>query len=276
MRHLASVLEALSQGDSQVLLTSHSPYFVSGKGFECIRMTRKDSGSGCTTVTQLGYKQLSTDLAAALGEKPASPSTLMAAVQQILQPSQSEMFFSQVPVLVEGIEDVACIATYLRLTRQWDEFRRLGCHLVVCGGKTSMSRPLAIANALSIPAFAVFDADTNDTTHSKRHKRDNLCLLSLCGHDAPGLPDSSVWGNRLVMWHTRILSELKSEIGESVWNEAESVARASLGFEEGVRQKNSLLVAACLEELWNRGQRSALLERLCDSLLSYARSASKD
>ncbi|MEN6368604.1 MAG: TOPRIM nucleotidyl transferase/hydrolase domain-containing protein, partial [Thermotogota bacterium] len=205
-----------------------------------------------------------------LGRKPGSPSALMAAVEQILQPSQSEMFFCQVPVLVEGTEDVAFLCTYLRLTNRWGEFRRLGCHLVVCGGKTSMSRPLAIANGLDMPAFIVFDGDTDDPARREETERDNRCLLLLSGQDEPVAPGTSVWGQRAVMWRTKILNELKNEAGEAAWNAAETAARRSLGFEEGVGQKNPLLVAACIEELWKGGFRSGLLEKLCKSILTFA------
>jgi hypothetical protein len=72
------------------------------------------------------------------------------------------------------------------------------------------------------------------------------------------------------MWDTRILAELKGEAGEPAWNAAEAAARRGLGFEEGVGQKNPLLVGACLEELWKGGFRSGLLERLCGSILAFA------
>lgn len=121
-RHLSFVFEALSKKNSQVILTTHSPYFVSGKGFESVRMTRKGINVGKTKITQYTHKALTKRLATALGESPGSPSATMAAVEQIMQPSQNELFFSSVPVLVEGTEDIAIIATYLRLSEKWNEF----------------------------------------------------------------------------------------------------------------------------------------------------------
>lgn len=41
-RHLATVLHDLSQANSQVIVSTHDPIFVSGEGFEDVRMVRKD------------------------------------------------------------------------------------------------------------------------------------------------------------------------------------------------------------------------------------------
>src|SRR5581483_2071710 len=40
-RHLSSVLEKLSETNSQIILTTHSPYFISGAGFETVRMVAR-------------------------------------------------------------------------------------------------------------------------------------------------------------------------------------------------------------------------------------------
>ena len=78
----------------------------------------------------------------------------------------------------EGLEDVALVATHLRLSDQWDEFRNLGCHFVVSMGKTNLSRPLAIANGLGIPAFTVFDADGNMTGAGERERNERQYVLA--------------------------------------------------------------------------------------------------
>lgn len=270
-RHLAFVLEQLSQDNAQVLVTTHSPYFVSGKGFESVRMTRRSGKDAVTKVSQVTPEGLSEALAKAMGESPTPPSTVMAAVEQIMQPSQNELFFSRVPILVEGIEDIAYISTHLKLSGRWHEFRRLGCHFVVGGGKTSISRPLAIAVGLSIQPFVVFDGDGDKTREKEKHRRDNGCLLSLCGHaSAEAFPSETYWGDRVVMWATEIEKDIKMEIGEEVWAAAQEQAKQECELTEGVGKKNSLLVAATLEKLRENGKTSKVLEKLCNSLIAHA------
>lgn len=272
-RHLASVLEAISEKDAQVFVTTHSPLFVSARGFASIRMTRRASLSAGSTVTSVTFKQVADSLASALGESPKSPTAVMATVEQILQPSQNEMFFCSLPVLVEGLEDVAFLATHLRLASLWGEFRRYGCHFIVCGGKGPMSRPAAIAQGLGIPTFIVFDADADrckGANELREHTRDNGCLLKLMHRQDDAIPQTSLISDEVVMWRTRIKDEVANEIGTQEWNEAERAARDEHGWNEGVHAKNSLLVTATLESLWNRGKKSELLERACRSLLKYA------
>lgn len=276
-RHLATLLENISNNNAQVIITTHSPYFVSAKGFESIRMTRAVGPGGATKVTQLTYQQLTSVLAKALEEEPKSPSSIMAAVEQIMQPSQNELFFSQVPVLVEGPEDIAFISPHLHLSDRWTDFRRLGCHFVVCGGKTNLSRPLAIAECLGIKAFVIFDGDCDETKPDRKpqHERDNKCILNICGLNLEPLPEISHFDKRLVMWQTRIHDIVKADIGFDKWDEAEAVAMKQHDLVDGVRQKNPMVISATIETLWNQGRKSAILEKICNSIIEHARSCEK-
>lgn len=273
-RHLSSVLETLSKQSSQVILTTHSPYFVSGKGFESIRMTRKGAKQGNTKITQYTHKDLSASLAIALGESPRSPTATMAAVEQIMQPSQNELFFSRIPILVEGTEDVAIIATYLRLMEKWDDFRKLGCHFIVCEGKTSMSRPLAIAKGLDVPAFIIFDGDSDKCERpetKKQHERDNGCLLKLCGKNINPIQTENTWGDNFVIWKNSFLKEIIKDFESGVWEAAESKARKENSLLDGIKSKHPILTSATLENLWNDGQRSAILKKTCEQILNFSR-----
>lgn len=276
-RHLAGVLERLARHDAQVVVTTHSPYFVSARGFECVRMVQKVPSTGASRVSQYTFAELSEAIALALQAKPQPPTALMAAVEQILQPSQVELFFTSTPVLVEGPEDVAFIATYLHLMDKWDDFRKLGCHFVVCNGKTNMSRPLGIAIGLRVPAFVVFDGDLDDKKNADRHMRDNMCLLRLCGHTEYGTADGKdIWWQNGVMWHTKIAKGVLADLGKESWEAAEATAKAMEGLTDGVGRKNALLIAATLEILWDDGKKSDRLTNLCSSLLAYARNPWKD
>ena len=151
-RHLAFVLRKLSRKDAQVFVSTHSPYLVTSASFENVRLVRRDSTNHASTAARFDHEGLAQSLASALGEEAGSPQESMARTGQILQVRQNEMFFAVVPVLVEGAEDEAYIWTHLNLREYTDEFRSLGCHIIPMEGKTNMSRPLAIALGLRIPA----------------------------------------------------------------------------------------------------------------------------
>ncbi len=273
-RRLAVVLENLSSpgGNSQIIVTTHSPYFVSSKGFENIRMVRKEI-SGRTQVTATTFVDLEKCLSEALFEKPKSPSSLMARLGQILEPSQNELFFTSAAVLVEGQEDVAYISTQLVLSNQVREFRELGCHFVVADGKTNMSRLVAIASKLDIPFFIIFDSDgdENDPNERSKHERDNLCLMRLCRIKEPkAFPDEMFWCENMVVWPKKILESVREDVGKEAWESAQNSARNKYGLTEDVKGKNSMLVAYTLEELKGENKESKSLIKLCGQILQWA------
>jgi len=274
-QHLADVLERLSHpdGNAQIIVTTHSPYFVTSKGFENIRMFHKSEKERCSKITWTTFAEVEERRSKAFGEQPKSPTGFMAVVSQIMHPSQRELFFTTVAVLVEGAEDVGFMATHLELSGQWEAFRGLGCHFILSGGKCNMSRLVAIAQELRIGVFVVMDADGDEkrADELEKHKKHNACIFNLCGLSGhKSLPEKVVWGENLVMWPTKIADKVRADFGEDVWLDAENKVRKELDLHDGVKQKNKILIAATLEELWNQGRKSASLVKLCAGILSYA------
>jgi putative ATP-dependent endonuclease of OLD family len=141
-QHMCNVLESLAvaeKSNAQVVVSTHSPYFVSSKGFENVRVIRKHHVKKCSLVAATTYRKLEAIIANALEEKPQMPGGSMAAIEQIMQPSQNELYFTGVAVFVEGLEDIGYIASHLTLRGLWLDFRKFGCHFIVTGGKTNMS-----------------------------------------------------------------------------------------------------------------------------------------
>ena len=276
-QHIAAVLEKLAssaEGNAQIIVTTHSPYFVSAKGFESVRLVRKSGETRCSIVKAATYEDMEKRLADALGESPGEPSALMARVGQIMQPSQRELFFTRVAILVEGLEDVAFISTHLHLTEKWEAFRESGCHFVVCNGKVSLSRPLAIACELGIRYFVVFDsdADERDATERENNLRSNTCILRLCGHtEAEPLPSENLWCSNLVMWRTDIGEIVREDVGSAAWDDALQTVREANHYTKNVNRKNNLLISATLEKLNDEGKASTILTKLCDRILAFAR-----
>ena len=241
-RHLSSVLQKLSRSNSQIIISTHSPYFVSGKGFEDVRVIRHDAVEDQPVVKNVSFDELSEKLAAALGTSPGVPAGVEFNVEQSLQVGLNEMFFSPVLILVEGPEDLGYISAYFTLTERMDEFRRLGCHIVPTLGKSNMIRPLAIATLLEIPTFVVFDADGQNATKPEKrpqHERDNVAPLRLCSvHKPEPFPAGIFSTSNLVIWPTKIGDAIKGEFGKTEWE----------GFETAVRKKRDILDVSGLEK----------------------------
>jgi predicted ATP-dependent endonuclease of OLD family len=272
-RQFAALLEELSTKRAQTIVTTHSPYFVSARGFEAVRMARPLTKLAGATIKQLKPEQLTETLNEALGGTSSPSSSVMARLEQILQPSQAEMFFSIVPILVEGLEDVALISTCFELEKQWSDFRAAGCHFVTGGGKKNLSRLLGIAQGLYIPAWLVFDADGNqkDAEARRQSERDNECLLRLCGEEGGDpFPSDPVWGKTFAVWPETLLRAVKADIGAEIWNAATQKVREENGWPPEVQQKNQLVLAAPLTEVWDSNP-SPLLKELCSRILDHAK-----
>ena len=270
-RHLADVLHRLSRDNSQVIISTHNPLFVSGEGFEDVRMVRKDAGDESSSVSHMSFTEIAEAIGDAVGEQPTKPEGALAKIHQALQSGLNEMFFTRRLVLVEGLEDVAYILAYINLLERSDEYRGLGCHIVPANGKSELLQPVVIAKHMGIPTYLVFDADADkpDKNGSRtKHEKDNKALLTLAGVQNPDpMPVETFWGAGLTIWHSNIGEVVRTEIGNGEWAAFRAEADNRFGQAGGLR-KNSLHIGASLAFAWEAGRRSPNLERLCNEILN--------
>ncbi|MBI4322555.1 MAG: AAA family ATPase [Chloroflexi bacterium] len=273
-RHLADVLSELSSGNNQILVTTHSPLFVNGDGFENVRLVRRTNNRAGSQVSDLKFTNLCTRIRNACGEDQQRPiEGLVAKIHQALQPGIAEMFFARVPVLVEGLEDVSFITTELHLSGQWSEFRRLGCHLIPANGKNKLIQPLAIAVELGLPIFVVFDADENvhNPDIRPKHECDNRALISLLGATHPPFPQANTIESNYAIWQTSLGDAVKADFGAD-YDRLTNAARSAYANEGGL-EKNDLFIAEWVAAGHNEGMTSATLQQLCRAILAFARTA---
>lgn len=277
-RHLSSVLLTLSEKNSQVIVSSHSPYFVDGAGFDRVRLVRKLRDEGRAVVRACTIDHLGSEYARVTGEATAPHDAVLAKLHQVMQPHLSEMFFTPKLILVEGLEDAAYINAWLVLSARWDAFRSRSAHIVAVNGKSELIRPTIIAAKMDIPAFVIFDCDgdklaNNNPERAKSirlaHERDNKALLSLLGvPEAEPFPAETLWGPHYVAWPDDLASLVKDDAGEH-WDTAGGVASITCGGAGGL-QKNALHIGARLKELKRVGANTASLDKLCESILAFA------
>ena len=269
-RHLAAVLNTLRQGNAQVIVSTHDPLFVSGEGFEDVRMIRKDFGYQRSAVSHMSFDEIAEAVAAATGEQPAKPEGTLAKIHQALQPALNEMFFTHRLILVEGLEDVAYLLSFINLLDKADEFRRLGCHIVAANGKSELLQPLVIARHMGIPTYVIFDADADKLDKNGRqakHEKDNRALLTLLGKAGENsMPPATYSGHGFTMWHSDIGAIVNADIGEDDWAVFRAEADKRYGHAGGLR-KNSLHIGASLAFAWEAGKRPASLTQVCAAIL---------
>ena len=271
-RHLAGVFEKLSEINTQVLLCTHSPYFVSGGRFEDVRVFRMESGAGAVH-SHLSLTELAETLTYARGGPAPTSSAMAAKVEQVLRAELSELFFSPVIILVEGVEDVAYLRAYLTLSDRWYDYRRRGCHIIPTNGKSNMAYPLAIAKGLGLPVFTIFDADADETDPERKaaHEKQNSVLLKLLADtDTPPIPEADSWCTDHVIWQTNIGDVVAKEVGKDDWNTIRNKVRDDHDFNVKGMNKNTMFIGYAVAEAWGQGKKSTSLEKLCTAILDFA------
>ncbi len=269
-RHLATVLNSLSQCNAQVIISTHDPRFVSSQRFEDVRMVRKHPKNQNSAVSQVTLDEIAQAIANATEKPPAMPKGILLRIHQALQLDLSEMFFTSNLILVEGLEDVAYLMSCIQLMDKMDAFQRLGCHIVPANGKSQLLQPLVIARKMGISTYVVFDADADkpDMNGSKaKHERDNRALLKLLDSSANEVaPAETKHGRGFTMWHSDIESVVKTDVGEDRWTACRQQADEEYGHVGHVR-KHSLHIGASLAFAWQYGNKPAGLLRVCEAIL---------
>jgi len=279
--HLASVLRKLSLDGAQVILCTHSPQFVSGEHVAEVRRVRFHGKPKESTVSSVDLARLRRTLDAAYptgaGNDFASTSStgesgLLAQLSAVLHPQLSEMFFANVLILVEGIEDASYLKAAFELEGKWGEYGRLGCHIVHTNGKSKMIRPLAVATDLEIPTFCIYDADTDQRggVHENAHKAENKALATLCGHEKlPVFPSKALWRRNLIAWPTCLTDVVKSEVGPDRYEGIANKIRTAMNQVKNLN-KNPYFIAALTQRLWAEDAKPPSLLKACDSILQFA------
>lgn len=273
-RHLVDIFQKLSKENSQIIVTTHSPYFVVGEHFESVRLIRRDEERQTATVRHYTFARFSERQAEVFGERPRPESAALAKIHQALQPELSEMFFTERLVLVEGAEDAAYIHTWLSLTGRWERFRQSRCHIVPVNGKNEIIRPGIIAKGLDIPVFAIVDADNGQRGGDNESR--NRAIARIFGGDENDLfPLAPQWNSRFVLWPADFADAVKRDLIDSLgiqgrerFDDIRARARAECGNADHL-DKNPIYIGHMLDFAWREGARSPNLERLCDALLTF-------
>lgn len=269
-RRLSDVFRSLAGKNTQVLVTTHSPFFVSGKDFESVRLIRREPSSRASSLSHTNSVALNAyiNTHSHYKERPTAEG-LRAKITQSLQPSLNEMFFCSKPVFVEGLEDVAFITTALHLYGYWDVFHAKGCHLIAANGKNHLVHPVAVANKLNIPYFLVFDCDGGCRAEdAPKHEPDNKTLFSLVG--APtgdAFPVGGFSGTNCRAWQNNMGKAVEADFEKAKLCAYMQEARKRCGQAKSLT-KNAMFISEWLTLAHEDGVTSATLITLCEAIIA--------
>lgn len=262
IRHLTETFEKLSDS-SQILITTHSPLMVTGKGFETIRMVHK-KGEGISKVKQTNFEKVAKEFKVLTKDKGSLPEGFKARLHQDLQSHLNEMFFSNHVTFVEGLSDFSFINTYIRLLGLWEKFREFGCHIIPVGGKRELLRPMIICKDLGVPFYAIWDSDSK----GKRGEDENRALFKFYGQNKVFL-DKHIVDKHFTAWEDDILEAFTDDVGKKKWDKSAKETKDTYNF-IGNFSKNSIFIGYVVHDLWEKGYQSKTLIDVCKKIIDHA------
>lgn len=185
-RTLMSVLREISEGNDQVVYSTHSNLFVDITYFDdiCIMRMDKEDGNHQSYPTQLQVPALIEDLKARKGVD-GSEEGMRELHFHAFNEMINEGFFASTVIIVEGDSEKYAFPIYADAYGY--NFDRNNVAIVHSHGKGPMDRLYRIFNGLGIPTYLIFDGDKNNK--DKEIKEKTKELLDLLGSPITDIND---------------------------------------------------------------------------------------
>lgn len=263
-RFLANALCDLSNSSCQILLTTHSPYFVSGRTFESIRVLSKRENS--TKVHAWSVDEQRMYHAARKGIPEIGLPAALSGIDKSLETNIAEMFFASKVILVEGIEDVAIIEGYLKQIGRFSDFLRAGCHIIPVGGKQKMPVIIGLARGFSISVFCIADFDMNKAPHERKNDDIRRYAQDVEVH-IPHEIENDFTSSYFHLFQQNIQSSIAATFEN--WNSTKQEIAEEWGWTVDGMNKDPMMLAEAMRRLVRGDIRIPALEMLVRSLENF-------
>jgi len=268
-RYVARILAELARNTgkaTQIICTTHSPYFVSVDNIPAIRLLGLHDHADIAGLRVTRAAHASLDVMAGRLEQARdgrgqhwTADKVAASLPGLLGTDVSEGLFADAVVLVEGEEDAGMIDA--AASAAGVDFSAHGTAVIAVRGKDRLRLAAVVFEAFSLPLYLVFDTDiTGSHSHDSDAEWHNGALTWLAdGTRAPrpGTQVTSRWASA----HNKLRAVIDEEIG------ADAVASA---FRDTAREmslpdnteKNGHLVRTAVSALYSAGFRSQTLDAI--------------
>ncbi len=270
VKHFASVFKGLSKEEGQVILTTHSPYFVDIESLDGLIKVARSTDH--TEIKVGNLKKLTEKYNECFEDSDRKIDAVGAKLSMQLQPKSNELVFSDFVVLVEGISDRSYLETFLTLSGKGNQFRRLGCNIIEAGGKSSLILLQLLATQFEIPHYVIFDCDGNvlEEGARRRHEKDNITAFRLAGYgEVDPFPAESLIDNSVTAWAKNIENVVDADLG-SLRDSATERGRRAAGHLKDCR-KNPFFIVASMEFAWKNQCKFETFHTVVDTILIAAK-----
>jgi len=260
-RHLMSILSSFDdQGIAgtassvQVVYSTHSPLMVSMKRFDDIRSLSKIEAAEDypkhTHVKQSSLETLARQMENVheADEGTFSGESTRARLEPVMTPWVNEGFFSDVVLLVEGLEDRSALLG--RASARGIDLSSEGIAVLPCNGKTKIGRPAIIFEELGRSVYVMFDSDYDDESEAVINKR----LLRLVDAEEENWP-SGVYDHH-ACFQENLTECIRNSLGPDFYNDALRDACDKYGYHKQTRGAKNPTVMSTVFETAKQNDRS--------------------
>ena len=247
---------------TQIIYTTHSPYFVGLDRFDSMRVCKKIKNHASIPHTKITFTDLKS--VAQKFEQLNDREIQYADVEKyfkvksanIITAAINEGFFADFVVLTEGISDSSVIWKVQEIkSKNWDKY---AISVIPAGGKQNLIRIKTIFDALKIPNYTIFDKDETD---------DNDRLFRLLDVDKNNLPTHKICATWA--YSDRDLEdEFKNALSEPVYDQIWAEVKNEIGCREKM-YKNAEAVARFVEIVYEKGFVLKHLENILEKISGH-------
>jgi putative ATP-dependent endonuclease of OLD family len=276
-RHIAEVLAALTSSTAiaktQVLYTTHSPYFVALDRFQDVRIARKPAVAAGTVphtkVFAADWQALRSRWAEIcdIDVAQVTTQTFVARALPAMSVVANEGYFADAAVIVEGNGDAALVAAVARQTGAvWSGS---GIAILPVGGKSNVGAPILILEQFGVPVYFLFDADKrfeDKPKESASHARQNRALLRIGGAKPVDFPADTV-ASGFACFADEAETYCRAELGSEVFEATvDSVSQELDWFDSRDVLKTPKGATRFVELVYGAGHSLPLLESIVKSI----------
>ena len=280
-RHLFKIYNNLSKKQkskekfqTQIVYSTHSPYFIKFDQIEQIRILRKEKRNGKKTMVTKIFNTTHEKLLKQLKNhnKKYNMRNIGYQLQKIETSWINEGFFAKKVVLVEGETDRAAILGAAEVLET--KLEGNGISVIPCKGKDNLNEPTIIFKAFKIPTYLIWDNDEKKYESKEDGKKinehnikddikKNRKLLKLCNAKEEDFP-SHIESNHACL-DVDLETVLKKEINLEKYKEILTKCADNYNLDKSQVSKNPIIVRAMMNEL-KINEIPTTLERIIDRI----------
>jgi len=253
-RYFSNILLQLAERDirgagssTQILYSTHSPYFVGLERFDNIRLFKKRQLKNQVPFTEINYYSIAH--AAARFEEVCGSRTYRNPVENfrlrslpVMNTIMNEGFFADLVVIIEGQSDLGVLWKLQEiLGKNWDQS---SISMLPARGKGNIIKSKIIFDGLKIPNYVVFDKDISIDRNNQRLLR----LVNFGGIELPTIKIHNKWAYNDHNLESELIRMLTEETYEEIWGKI----NAELDCDDERIRKNPEATARFTEIVYER------------------------